>query len=64
MSVHYVTLSLGLGANVDVGYCYQLPVITHAHAHTPVHVLLPPWYDAVVALPSGKHVNGVLEPVE
>ena len=36
---------------------------THTHTHVPVHVTLP-WYDAVVALPSGKQVNGVLEPVE
>ena len=36
-----------------------------APTNTPLlHVILPPWYDAVVALPSGKQVNGVLEPVE
>ena len=29
-----------------------------------VHVIAPPWYDAVDACPSGAHVNGVMEPIE
>ena len=41
---------------------------THTHSHTqthkPVHVILPPWYDAVVALPSGAHVNGAVPALE
>ena len=31
---------------------------------SPVHVILPPWYDAVVDLPSAKHLNGVLDALE
>jgi len=35
-----------------------------AHSFTSVHVILPPWYDAVVDLPSAKHVNGALDALE
>jgi hypothetical protein len=37
------------------------PVQVHMFA---VHVILPPWYDAVVELPSAKHLNGVLDALE
>ena len=32
--------------------------------HSPVQVMLPPWYDAVVASSSAKHENGVILALE
>ena len=32
--------------------------------NSPVHVMLPPWYDAVVNSWSAKHVNGLFTPLE
>ena len=32
--------------------------------NAPLHVIAPPWYDAVDAVPSGAHVNGLLGPLE
>ena len=36
----------------------------HTKTFPPVHVILPPWYDAVVDVPSAKHLNGVLDALE
>ena len=36
----------------------------HTKTFSPVHVIVPPWYDAVVDVPSAKHWNGVLDALE